>query len=79
MRINLQTGNIFLTKLLINFKIYTNNLNSFFIIFLHKFMLKKRNKNTSQAMLENKSVKSIQMIKHLYNNIIFSFLKKVSL
>jgi hypothetical protein len=27
-------------------------------------------------MLENKSVKSIQMIKHLYNNIIFSFLKK---
>jgi hypothetical protein len=30
-------------------------------------------------MLENKSVKSIQMIKHLDNNIIFSFLKKVSL
>jgi hypothetical protein len=66
MRINSQTGNIFLTKLLINFikHIYKLFQNYFYSIFLYKFMLKQKYKNTSQAMLQNKSVKLIQMIKH---------------
>jgi hypothetical protein len=65
MRINSQTGNIFLIKLSINFikHIYKLFQNHFYYIFA-KIYVETRNKNTSQAMFENKSVKSIQMIKH---------------
>jgi hypothetical protein len=73
MFIKLFKCNIFLTKLLINFIIhflYNYFQNLYFCIYIET-----RNKNTSQGMLENKNVKSIQMINHLYNNINFLFKK----
>jgi hypothetical protein len=79
MRINSQTRNILPNKIIDKFHaIYIEIISKSFLLYFCIY-LKTKNKNISQDMWENKSVKSIQMIKNWYNNINFSFLKKVSL